>query len=382
MPRENPTSTKPIRASAVVATKAAAIRASQVEADQDIEAQDDSPAYGTDTGLPPWLEAIFPWAASFMIHVGVGMILMFVVYASKAASEKEEENAEKIVVPSSFDNPTLGQPPGGVVNPGEGTDPSRQAAQDLFPDKGEKDGWASKEGAEEIGQALNGGAGQGEVVTDAIFGGTGGKMGGGGSGAGGAGGTGRLAPFGTPGGGSGMMGPRSSFAGTGGSATRLVYILDHSGSMVDSFDFLRMEVLRSVNKLVPVQSFAVIMYSEDVTVLGPEKLMDATAPNKQSFKDKIELIRAAGDNDNKLDPFEKAFRKAFAMKPELIYFLTDGAFDPKLVEVIQELNKDRKVVINTLAFIRDDPKYIDQLRKMATDNKGQYKLVKEKDLTN
>ncbi|MEI7767817.1 MAG: hypothetical protein WCJ97_10340, partial [Phycisphaerae bacterium] len=66
--------------------------------------------------------------------------------------------------------------------------------------------------------------------------------------------------------------------------------------------------------------------------------------------------------------------------PDTIYFLTDGAFDPKLAGVIQALNKDKQVTINTLAFIKEDPKYNEHLRKLAADNKGQYKLVKLKDL--
>ena len=57
-----------------------------------------------------------------------------------------------------------------------------------------------------------------------------------------------LAPYGTPGGGSG--GPRTRFYGSQANAIKIVYILDHSGSMVDDFSFLQEEVAKSVGGLL------------------------------------------------------------------------------------------------------------------------------------
>ena len=109
-------------------------------------------------------------------------------------------------------------------------------------------------------------------------------------------------------------------------------------------------------------------------------MQEANPANKTKLTAALNLVRPAGFNDDQLDPFVKAFRKAFAMKPDTIYFLTDGAFDPKLAGVIQELNKNKTVVINTLAFIKEDPKYNEQLQQIARDHGGKYKLVTLKDL--
>jgi len=68
------------------------------------------------------------------------------------------------------------------------------------------------------------------------------------------------------------------------------------------------------------------------------------------------------------------------MKPQLIYFLTDGAFDPQLFDHVKSLNKDHKVHINTLAFVNADPRYESQLKDLAKQNGGSYKFVSEKDL--
>jgi hypothetical protein len=44
------------------------------------------------------------------------------------------------------------------------------------------------------------------------------------------------------------------------------------------------------------------------------------------------------------------------------------------------LNKNKKVRVNTLAFVNPDPSYEDQLKEMAKKNGGVFKFVAEKDL--
>ena len=176
------------------------------------------------------------------------------------------------------------------------------------------------------------------------------------------------------------MGPRSSFYGTGGNATRIVYILDHSGSMLDNFDFLRVEAVKSVDRLVPLQSFAVVLVSDHVNVVGPGQLQRAMPDAKKQFADALKKERAEGQNDNLLGPFEQAFNRAFAMKPELIYFLTDGRFGDGLIDKVNQLNKDKKVHINTIAFVTEEPGYKEQLEQLAKENGGTYKFIPERDL--
>ncbi|MEI7766056.1 MAG: vWA domain-containing protein [Phycisphaerae bacterium] len=171
-----------------------------------------------------------------------------------------------------------------------------------------------------------------------------------------------------------------NYFGVESEGTRIVYILDYSGSMIDIFDLLRDETLRSLDMLASNQSFAIILYSEDVTILGPAILQKATQENKAKFQDKLKQLKHPGGlNDDVIEPITKTFNKAFAMKPEVIYFLTDGAFELQFLEIIQELNKEKKVTINTLAFIKEDPKYNERLRKLAADNNGQYKLIQPKE---
>lgn len=334
------------------------------------------------SGMPEWLDIALPWAASVMLHLGIGLLVLFMIMAAAKIAEAELEGAEPIIIPqSNMLDPSLG-PPGGVPNPGIGGDPTRDAAQDKIKDVLNSDGFAQQQSDNTVASMLEGDAG--DAVSLAIGRGAGGSMGGGGNGAG-RGQGGPLAPYGTPGGGTGI-GPKSNFYGSGGNATEIVYILDYSGSMVDYADFLRQEVSFAVDALVPLQKFNVITFGgeEDGTkVLLPKgQLHRATEGTKRALIRSLEETTARGYNDDRLEPFQTAFREAFAMKPQLIYFLTDGKFDPRLIEEINKLNKDRKVFIFTYAFVKAEKDYHDQLRDLATANKGKFKFVSKQEAEN
>ena len=172
------------------------------------------------------------------------------------------------------------------------------------------------------------------------------------------------------------------FYGTADSAKKIVYVLDFSGSMLDTLDFLREEVNRSVNALTPEQSFNVVAFSEWVSAIYPE-LQKPTPEVKKDLALKMQNIRSSSGPDDMLEPYQKAFEAAFQMQPEVIYFLTDGRFDPRLVDLVtKNLNKDKKVRVNTLGFVINDSISEDQLKELAKKNGGEYKFVSEKDLGN
>jgi hypothetical protein len=121
------------------------------------------------------------------------------------------------------------------------------------------------------------------------------------------------------------------------------------------------------------------MVSEQAVTLYPA-LQDATQTNQRDFATKLGTFRAQGQNDDLLEPFQEAFEKAFALKADTIYFLTDGHFDARLTKIVAKLNADKRVHVNTLAFINKEPGYEEQLKDMAKNNGGTYKFVSEKDL--
>ena len=310
-------------------------------------------------------DAILPWMASLTFHLALGLIATFAYFITASALSSNE--AQAIVVPNSFEDPSFSEHPGAPA-PGNGGDPLRQAAQDRLKDLARTEGWGQS-GTQNVSALLGGGndavgifAGSGAVVSP----GTSGNA---------------AAAYGTPGGGAGT-GPRSSFYGTGGNATRIVYILDHSGSMLDNFGFLKDQAVKSVGNLSANQFFAVILVSDRVTSVGPAQLQRALPESKKQFADLLRKEVAEGANDGMLGPFEQAFSRAFAMNPELIYFLTDGKFGDGLIARVAEFNKERRVHINTIAFVTEEPLYKGQLQQLAQENGGTYKFVPQKDVGN
>ena len=318
-------------------------------------------------GLPPWLDAAFPWMVSVTFHLGLFLVFTFAIWIHQ---RPVNDDTEKIIIPSSFqDESNLPQ----VEHPGLNGDPNRDARQNLIENV-KTQGWAETESPDNLQSALAGE--NAENVADMIALGTGGSIGKGSGGVGkGTGGV--LAPYGTPGGGNGIG---VKFYNTKANAHKIVYILDYSGSMLETFDYLREEAKRSVNSLLPVQSFSVVMMSESSTSIFPA-LMRATPENKKEFANKIGMYAAKGQNDDMLDPFKDAFAKAFEMQPEIIYYETDGKADPRLVEEVDKLNKSKKVRVNTIGFMTsNDAMAEDQLKEIAKRNGGLFKSVKEQDL--
>jgi hypothetical protein len=319
--------------------------------------------------LPRWFDAAAPWMGSALFHLGVALLFLFASWFVITQTSLIHGPAPMIISDVFMEDAV----PGGVPNPGEMNAP-RDAGQEALARVLKSDGWAQRDGAgSNYGSVLTGA--NAASAAEAIF--TGGISAPGGSvGATGEGGP--IAPYGAPGGVG--IGPASSFFGCGGSGVRIVYVVDHSGSLLDNFDFLRAEVKRSVDNLLPVQQFAVVAFAEDAQILGPPTLQRATNDAKHALDTQLDQLKGQGQNDDQLPPFQHALEKAFALKPQLIYFLTDGAFDPKLDAIVARLNANHKVRINTLAFVQSDPHYEAQLKALARNNGGTYKFVSERDL--
>ncbi|HEY4329185.1 MAG TPA: vWA domain-containing protein [Phycisphaerae bacterium] len=316
-----------------------------------------------DSAPPAYRLSIVAVLSSFTFHVAlaaVGILVYFLV-----AHEGRMSEAQTIIVPNTFEDPALAQHMGTANN---GNDALKQASQNRFMELAKEEGWAASS-SQNMSSLLDGG--QNEPM--GIFAGSGASLSPGKNES-------AVAAYGAPGGAGG--GPRSTFYGTGGNATRVVYILDHSGSMLDNFEFLKSQAAKSVSNLVPLQYFAVIMVSDKVTIVGPDRLQQALPDAKKQFTDSIRREVAEGQNDNLLEPFEGAFNKAFAMNPQLIYFLTDGKFGEGLLGKVNALNRDKKVHINTIAFVTEEPQYKGQLQQLAEQNGGTYKFVPQKDVGN
>jgi hypothetical protein len=168
----------------------------------------------------------------------------------------------------------------------------------------------------------------------------------------------------------------SGFFGAGGDeeARKIVYVVDRSGSMTDSIDYVKFELKRSIGELGEEKEFHVIFYSSGPPVEMPtRRLVNATDRNKQLAFEFIDGIIAQGETDP-----SKALERAFEVKPELIYLLTDGEFDKAIVGLVKTQNAGGQVTVHTIGFLYRMGEQV--LKQIADENGGNYKFVSEKDL--
>ncbi|MBM4018696.1 MAG: VWA domain-containing protein [Planctomycetes bacterium] len=320
---------------AAVAAPVAAAPAPAAEGEQPEEEEEEQGGMDTMMG---WLALYVPsWGSSILLHVAVVILAMFMAwgkgdaepvfeYKSAVISEAKHKTEKRLKQDQKM------QQSRGKLRPNP-TSIVRQFTQNPFPD-------VASNRLEQL-----------EVI----------GIGGGGKEIGGFEGLGQ--------GGRGFFG-----AGGDDEAARIVYVVDRSGSMTDSIDFVKYELKRSIGELGEAKEFHVVFYSSGPPVEMPtRRLINATERNKQLAFEFIDGVIAQGETDP-----SKALERAFACNPELIYLLTDGEFDRAIIDLVKRLNTGSKVTVHTIGFLYKTGETV--LKQIAQENSGSYKFVSEQDL--
>jgi hypothetical protein len=171
-------------------------------------------------------------------------------------------------------------------------------------------------------------------------------------------------------------GPGASLFAAGGSARKIVYVIDRSLSMGVSgaLDAARRELLAGLEALPPDAEFQVIFYARDAEPLdlgGGTGLLPATPENRRAVAELLPAIRATGATDHL-----HALRQALALRPEVIFFVTDADdLTPEQVRAATLLNQGRAAIHPV--ELRDGPPGRDDapLRQLAQLNRGTYRLL-------
>jgi hypothetical protein len=183
-----------------------------------------------------------------------------------------------------------------------------------------------------------------------------------------------LAGFGDGTGSSGQTGKAATdFFGIGGYGQSFVYVVDCSGSMRESGKFERAvyELLRSIEQLNKDQRYFVIFYSNQAYPMPAEGLVSAT---EKQFKRTQQWVGRARPNGGTY-PLT-ALMTALRMKPDAIYFLSDGLFDPRTSREIRVHNrrKSMRIPIHTIAFVNRESESL--MRTIARNSGGKFRFVK------
>jgi hypothetical protein len=166
--------------------------------------------------------------------------------------------------------------------------------------------------------------------------------------------------------------PGVSFFGVQAHAKRVMFLIDHAGHMVGRLYLIRREVRASIQNLLPFQKFAVITISGKYKILGPAKLLRASPANKAAVRKKVSTVIAEGHDQGLLLPFLRPFKAAWAMKPQVIFFLTDGYVDPRLIGDIRRMHEQYPIRVYTFTLIGTTRIHQEYLRRIAAETGGKF----------
>jgi von Willebrand factor type A domain len=175
------------------------------------------------------------------------------------------------------------------------------------------------------------------------------------------------------GGGTGWSGKAATkFFGVDGYGQKFVYVVDCSGSMRDNGKFERAvyELLQSIEQLQDDQQYYIIFYNHQSYPMEAKGLVRATPEQFEKTRDWVQHARPQGGTVP-----QPALLKALAMKPDAIYFLSDGLFDPDTARVVRTANrgKARHIPIHTIAFVNREAEEL--MYTIARNSDGKYRYV-------
>ncbi len=163
-------------------------------------------------------------------------------------------------------------------------------------------------------------------------------------------------------------------------AREIVYVIDASGSMIRTLPIVLEELRRSLERLDPVQSFAVLFFQGDrfVRVPGSPRL---TPARPDEIDRQLAWITANVVPEGRSNPLA-ALEEAVRLEPDVVFVLSEnitgsGEFEIDADELLRRLNQinprdpetsARRVTINCIQFLDPDPR--ETLRRIATAHGG------------
>lgn len=141
----------------------------------------------------------------------------------------------------------------------------------------------------------------------------------------------------------------------------------HPGPAKTRFGRVKLELLKTITNMSEEQKFFMIFFNQNAVPMPAERMMEATAGSQKRYLTWMTQLKAAGQTNP-----EQALLLALYLKPDVIYFLTDGDFDYKVVPSVTQANQ-ANIRIHTIGFGDDRGEKF--LKEIAKFNDGTYRFV-------
>lgn len=150
----------------------------------------------------------------------------------------------------------------------------------------------------------------------------------------------------------------------------IVYVLDTSGSMNDYHKFKRAqeELIHSLRQYAANQKFFVILFSDGAYPMESDEFVTATPEHIGQLQEWLSHIEPSGGTE----PLG-ALSYALAMKPDEVYFLSDGLFDVTLLDQLKKVNTGRRIPIHTIDFTNYQS--LGLMKLLARHSGGKFRFV-------
>ncbi len=167
----------------------------------------------------------------------------------------------------------------------------------------------------------------------------------------------------------------TTFFGIRGGGRRFTYVVDCSGSMQgEPLRRAKEELILSISKLPSHVEFQIVFF-DDLAYEFPgsgqgDEFLKASKEAKKQATDFINGISGGGGTNVKL-----GMQKPLSLKnkPDTVFLLTDGSFEPDTPASIKSQNPGKTVRINTVAFVDNAGESL--LRTIANENRGDFRFV-------
>lgn len=171
-------------------------------------------------------------------------------------------------------------------------------------------------------------------------------------------------------------GTGAAFCGLAAQGKSFVFVVDASSSMRrpshgperTMFNKVKLEILASIRRMTEEQKFYIVFFSDRFLAMPATSLVAATEESQAHYLRWMSEVPAGGQTDP-----EGAIQLALQLRPDVIYFLSDGEFKYGLVKRIAAMNR-AGVTIHTVCFGGTEDRNV-SLRQIAEQNSGTYQFV-------